>query len=83
MIVDDLSKVEVVSPILQNGIQSMVGVPAGRNQVIGVFHVGTFRPHHLPRTMHGYCKTLLTAWVSDCLAPPIRQGRCTATATRR
>jgi len=23
--------------------------------------------------MHGYCKSLLTAWVSDCLAPPIRQ----------
>jgi len=57
MIVDDLSKVEVVSPILQNkGIQSMVGVPLlVENQVIGVFHVGTFVPTHLPRTMHGYC----------------------------
>jgi len=63
MIVDDLSKVEVVSPILQNkGIQSMVGVPLlVENQVIGVFHVGTFVPTNLPRTMHGYCNSLLTA----------------------
>lgn len=51
MIVDDLSKVEVVSPILRNkGIQSMVGVPLlVENQVIGVFHVGTFRPHQFTK----------------------------------
>ncbi|MBW4568081.1 MAG: GAF domain-containing protein [Tolypothrix carrinoi HA7290-LM1] len=45
MIVDDLSKVEVVSPILRNrGIQSMIGVPLLlKDKTIGVFHVGTFR----------------------------------------
>jgi acetyltransferase-like isoleucine patch superfamily enzyme/putative methionine-R-sulfoxide reductase with GAF domain len=45
MIVDDLSKVEVVSPILRNkGIQSMIGVPLLlKDKAIGVFHVGTFR----------------------------------------
>lgn len=45
MIVDDLSKVEVVSPILRNrGIQSMIGVPLQLKEGIsGVFHVGTFR----------------------------------------
>jgi acetyltransferase-like isoleucine patch superfamily enzyme/putative methionine-R-sulfoxide reductase with GAF domain len=45
MIVDDLSKVEVVSPILRNkGIQSMIGVPLLlKDRAIGVFHVGTFR----------------------------------------
>lgn len=44
--VDDLSTVEVVSPILRNkGLQSMLGVPLlVKDQVIGVFHVGTFRP---------------------------------------
>ncbi|NEU72825.1 GAF domain-containing protein [Hassallia byssoidea VB512170] len=45
MIVDDLSKVEVVSPILRNrGIQSMIGVPLQlKKGISGVFHVGTFR----------------------------------------
>ncbi len=45
MIVDDLSKVEVVSPILRNrGIQSMIGVPLLlKKGASGVFHVGTFR----------------------------------------
>ncbi len=45
MIVDDLSKIEVVSPILRNkGIQSMVGVPLPlKDRACGVFHVGTYR----------------------------------------
>lgn len=45
MIVDDLSKIEVVSPILRNrGIQSMIGVPLQlKKGISGVFHVGTFR----------------------------------------
>ncbi len=44
MIVDDLSQVEVVSPVLrQKGLCSMLGVPLlAKDQVIGVFHVGTF-----------------------------------------
>jgi acetyltransferase-like isoleucine patch superfamily enzyme/putative methionine-R-sulfoxide reductase with GAF domain len=45
MIVEDLSKIEVVSPILRNkGLHSMLGVPLlVKDRVIGVFHVGTFR----------------------------------------
>ncbi|MDM9380184.1 GAF domain-containing protein [Chlorogloeopsis sp. ULAP01] len=45
MIVDDLSKIEVVSPILRNkGIRSMLGVPLVlKYQANGVLHVGTFR----------------------------------------
>jgi len=45
LLVDDLSTVEVVSPILRSkGLKSMLGVPLLVNdQVIGVFHVGTFR----------------------------------------
>ncbi|WP_202895429.1 GAF domain-containing protein [Iningainema tapete] len=45
MIVEDLSKIEVVSPILCNsGIHSMLGVPILlKEQVNGVLHVGTFR----------------------------------------
>jgi len=44
-IVNDLSMVEVVSPILRNKeLQSMLGVPLlVQDRVIGVFHVGTFR----------------------------------------
>ncbi len=51
MFVDDLSTVEVVSPILRNkGIQSMVGVPLlVKDEVIGVFHVGTVRSRHFTR----------------------------------
>ena len=43
-IVDDLSKVEVVSPILRHkGIKSIVGVPLlESDRAIGVFHVGTY-----------------------------------------
>lgn len=50
-IVDDLTKVEVVSPILRNkGIQSMLGIPLlVENRVVGVFHVGTVRPRHFTR----------------------------------
>ncbi len=46
LIVDDLSAIEVSSPILRDkGIQSMIGVPLlGADQVIGVFHVGTVHP---------------------------------------
>lgn len=44
-IVDDLSTVEVYSPILRNKrLKSMLGIPLLANgQVLGVFHVGTFR----------------------------------------
>ncbi len=50
-IVDDLSRVEVVSPILRNkGLQSMLGVPLlVKDQVIGVLHVGRFRPRQFTR----------------------------------
>ncbi len=43
-IVDDLSKIEVVSPILRHkGIRSILGVPLVlKNQINGVLHVGTF-----------------------------------------
>lgn len=50
-IVDDLSMVEVVSPILRNkGLQSMLGVPLlVEDRVIGVFHVGTVRPRQFTK----------------------------------
>ncbi|MBD6619673.1 GAF domain-containing protein [Komarekiella sp. 'clone 1'] len=46
-IINDLSKVEVVSPILrQKGLRSLVGVPLPITQgVTGVLHVGTFQSH--------------------------------------
>lgn len=48
IIVEDLSQVEVVSPVLRTkGIQSMVGVPIlVENQMIGVFHIGTLIHRH-------------------------------------
>jgi len=51
VVVDDLSTVEVMSPILRNrGIRSMMGVPlVARDQAIGVFHVGTYRPRQFTK----------------------------------
>lgn len=62
--VDDLSTVEIVSPILRNKkIRSMLGVPllvkdravglfhgGTVHRTIGVFHVGTIRPRQFART---------------------------------
>lgn len=50
-IVDDLSTVEVVSPILRNKqLKSMLGVPLlVKDRVIGVFHVGTVHPRQFTR----------------------------------
>lgn len=47
MIVNDLSAVEVFSPILrQKGLQALVGVPVCIKQgTVGVLHVGTLRFH--------------------------------------
>jgi acetyltransferase-like isoleucine patch superfamily enzyme len=51
MIVNDLSMVEVVSPILRTkGLRSMLGVPLlAEGQEIGVFHIGTVRPRQFTR----------------------------------
>lgn len=47
MILNDLSAVEVYSPILrQKGLQALVGVPVPIKQsTTGVLHVGTLQPH--------------------------------------
>jgi putative methionine-R-sulfoxide reductase with GAF domain len=47
-IVDDLSTIEVVSPVLrQKGLHSMLGVPLfAQNRVVGVFHIGSLLPRH-------------------------------------
>lgn len=48
-IVDDLSQIEVFSPVLrQKGLHSMLGVPlfARDRRAIGVFHVGSLQPRH-------------------------------------
>lgn len=47
LIVDDLSKVEVSGPFLQENLRSLVGVPLlVKGRVVGVIHVGTTQPHH-------------------------------------
>jgi L-methionine (R)-S-oxide reductase len=48
MIIDDVSAVEVFSPILrEKGLRSLVGIPIPINeQLVGVLHVGTFDCHH-------------------------------------
>ncbi|MBW4568080.1 MAG: GAF domain-containing protein [Tolypothrix carrinoi HA7290-LM1] len=47
MIIDDVSAVEVYSPILrQKGLRSLVGIPIPINeQSVGVLHVGKFNSH--------------------------------------
>ena len=51
VIVEDLSTVEVVSPILRDkGLHSMLGTPLlSRDTVIGVLHVGTVDPRQFTR----------------------------------
>ncbi len=46
VILDDVTAADVVNPILlETGIRSLLGVPMlGGGEVIGVLHVGTFRP---------------------------------------
>ncbi|WP_337885737.1 GAF domain-containing protein [Fischerella thermalis] len=48
MILNNLSEVEIVSPILrQKDLKSLVGIPIPLKQgVVGVLHVGTLKPHH-------------------------------------
>ena len=47
MIVNNLSEVKIVSPILRHkGLRSLVGIPVSVKQsVIGVLHLGTFESH--------------------------------------
>jgi PAS domain S-box-containing protein len=46
LIVDDLSRVEVAGPFLQENLCSLVGVPLlVKGRIIGVIHVGTTLPH--------------------------------------
>lgn len=46
IIIDDLSTVEVISPILHEKIRSLIGVPLQMNgRMIGVIHVGSTQPH--------------------------------------
>lgn len=79
--VDDLSTVEVVSPILRNkGIRSMLGVPllvedravgvfhgGTVRRAIGVFHVGTIRPRKFTKT---------EAWLLEFIAERIGRTIC-------
>lgn len=45
MVVDDLSKVEVYSPVLKSRVHSLAGVPLLLDRkVLGVLHIGCFRP---------------------------------------
>ncbi|RUR86001.1 hypothetical protein PCC6912_08260 [Chlorogloeopsis fritschii PCC 6912] len=48
MNINDLSEVEVISPVLRNkGIRSILGVPMiVKKRAIGVLHIGTFHPRH-------------------------------------
>jgi len=46
-IIDDLSQVEVISPVLRSRIKSLIAAPlVVEGRVIGVVDVGTARPHH-------------------------------------
>ncbi|MEA2425209.1 MAG: hypothetical protein QOH13_1619 [Thermoleophilaceae bacterium] len=45
IVIDDVSKADVVSPILRQKVSSLVGVPLlVENRIIGVMHVGTTTP---------------------------------------
>ncbi|MUL35823.1 hypothetical protein BWI75_05515 [Gloeocapsopsis sp. AAB1 = 1H9] len=65
VVVEDLSTIEIFSPILRNkGLQSMLGVPLQVNgQVVGVFHVGITLPRHFTSD-----EVKLMKLVADCIA---------------
>lgn len=47
MIVDDVSQVEVVTPVIRERVRSLIAVPlVAEQRIVGVMHVGTFTPRH-------------------------------------
>ncbi|PPS45532.1 hypothetical protein B1A85_04595 [Chroococcidiopsis sp. TS-821] len=65
IIVEDLSKIEIFSPILRNkGLSSMLGVPLQVNgQIVGVFHVGTIISRQFTSD-----EVKLMQLIADCIA---------------
>ena len=47
IVIDDVSKAEIISPILREKVASVAGVPLlADGRIIGVMHVGTTEPRH-------------------------------------
>lgn len=65
IIVEDLSTIEVFSPILRNkGLSSMLGVPLQVNgQIVGVFHVGTIISRQFTSD-----EVKIVQLIADCIA---------------
>jgi len=78
LVIDDLSTVEVVSPVLRANIHSLMGVPlVVQDRLIGVAHVDTIRPHHFTAD-----EVRLLQLVADRAALAIENARLYATANR-
>jgi acetyltransferase-like isoleucine patch superfamily enzyme/putative methionine-R-sulfoxide reductase with GAF domain len=71
-LVEDLADVEIVSPVLRDrGLKSMLGVPLQvKNQVLGVFHVGTSQPRQFTGD-----ETRLLKFIADYLGSVIDRLR--------
>ena len=71
LIVDDLSKVEVVSSILSENVRSLVGAPLMiEDRVIGVIHVDTLEAHSFTQD-----DASLLQLAADRVAPAIEHAR--------
>jgi PAS domain S-box-containing protein len=71
LIVDDLSKVEVVSSILSENVRSLVGAPLMiEDRVIGVIHVDTVESHSFTQD-----DVSLLQLAADRVAPAIEHAR--------
>jgi GAF domain-containing protein len=71
LIVDDLSKVEVVSSILSENVRSLVGAPLMiEDRVIGVIHVDTLETHSFTQD-----DASLLQLAADRVAPAIEHAR--------
>lgn len=82
MIVEDLSQIEVVSPILRNqGIRSMVGAPLSvENDITGVFHIGTYNHRQFSEDDVKLLQTV-TAQLGAAIAPLLKPKQKTPTQT--
>lgn len=71
LVVDDLSKTEVVSSLLSENARSLVGAPLMvENRVIGVIHVDTLEAHRFTQE-----DVSLLQLVADRVAPAIEHAR--------
>jgi PAS domain S-box-containing protein len=79
LVVDDMSRVDAVSPAFRRKVRSLLGVPLMvEGDVVGVIHVATRRPRHFSED-----DQRLLQLVADRVAPAIDRARLSEERDRR